>query len=78
MNKDKTLCLLGVENTQTVHKNKAMKADFNKNTRFFQLRKILVFTSVEALDKMLSKYEVSKSLSGNQLTDLCEPPFYNG
>ena len=49
------LCLLGAENAQIIRKNKAMKADFNKNTRFFQLGKILVFASVEALDKTLSK-----------------------
>ena len=31
-----------VENAQNIRKNKAMKANFNKNTRFFQLGKIVV------------------------------------
>ena len=49
------LYLLEVDNAQNIRKNKAMKADFNKNTRFFQLGKIVVLASVEALDKKLSK-----------------------
>ena len=43
-------CLLGVESTQNICKNKVMKADKNINTKFFQQGKIVVFTSVEALD----------------------------
>ena len=46
-----------------------------KITRFFQLRKIILFATEEALDKMLSKYKVSKSLFDDQLKDLSEPPF---
>ena len=42
------LCLLGVENARNIRNNKAMKADFNKITRFLQLRKIVLFMTVEA------------------------------
>ena len=49
-----------------------MNVDFNKITRFLQLRKIVLFVTKEALDKKLSK---SKSLFDDQLEDLCEPLF---
>ena len=49
------LCLLGVENTRNILKNKVMKANFNKISRFLQLRKIVLFETVEALDKKLSE-----------------------
>ena len=44
------LCLLGVENARNIRKNKVMKADFDKITRSLQLRKIILFATVEALD----------------------------
>ena len=49
------LCLLRVENARNMHKNKVMKADFDKITRFLQLRNIILFATVEASDKKLSK-----------------------
>ena len=69
------LCLLGVENAQHIRKNKVMNADFNKITRLLQLRKIILFPTVEALDKKLSKCKVSKSVFDDPLEDLCESPF---
>ena len=70
-------CLLGVENARDIHKNKVMKANFNKVARFLQLRKIILLWTVEALDKGLSECEVSDSLLDDQLADLCElPPLY--
>ena len=49
------LCLLGVENRRNICKNKVMKANFNKITRFLQLRKIVRFATAETLDEKLSK-----------------------
>ena len=69
------LCLLGVENARNIRQNKVMNAVFDKITRFLELRKIILFVTVEALDKQLSKYKVSKSVFDDQLEDLCEPPF---
>ena len=47
------LCLLGVENARNICKNKVVKANSNKITRFLQLRKIvLLFATVEALDNI--------------------------
>ena len=69
------LCSLGVENARNICKNKVVNADFNKITRFLQLRKIILFATVEALGKKLSKYKVSKSLFDDQLEDLCEAKF---
>ena len=66
------LCLLGVENARNMCKNKMMNANFKKITRFLQLRKIILFATEEALDKKLSKYNVSKSLFDDQLEDLCD------
>ena len=48
-------CLLGVENVRDIHKNRMMKANFNKIARLLQLRKIVLLATVEALDKKLSK-----------------------
>ena len=42
------LCLLGVENARDIHKNKMMKADFNKVARLLQLRKIIPLATAEA------------------------------
>ena len=39
------LCLLGVENARNICKNKVMNADFNKITRFLQLRTIILFAT---------------------------------
>ena len=69
------LCSLGVENARNICKNKVVNADFNKITRFLQLRKIILFATIEALGKKLSKYKVSKSLFDDQLEDLCEAKF---
>ena len=41
-------CLLGVENTRNIRKNKVMKANVNKTTRFLQLRKIVLLATVMA------------------------------
>ena len=41
------LCLLGVENARNICKNKVMNADFNKITRFLQLRNIIIFATEE-------------------------------
>ena len=43
--------MLGVENARNIGKNKVMNGDFNKIIRFLQLRKIILFANVEALDK---------------------------
>ena len=55
--------MLGVENARNIRKNIVMNANFNKITRFLQLREIILFATVEALDKKLSKYKVSKMIS---------------
>ena len=69
------LCLLGVDNGRNICKNKVMNAYFNKITRFLKFKKIILFATVEAIDKKLSKYKISKSLFDDQLEDLCEPSF---
>ena len=72
------LCLLGVESARNICKNKVMKTNYNKITRFLQLGKTILFATVEALDKKLSEQEVSKSPFDDQSGDLCEPSLLNG
>ena len=45
------LWLFGVENARNICKNKVMKASLNKISRFLQLREIVLFATVEALEK---------------------------
>ena len=68
-------CLLRVENTRNICKNNVINPDFNKITGFFQLRKIILVSTEEALDKKLAKYKVSASLFDDQSEHFCEPPF---
>ena len=56
------LCLLAVENTLNIPKNKLMKADFNEITRFLQFREIILFATVETLDKVIKIRGFKESL----------------